>query len=456
MNRSHSLTRRSWFLPIGLALLALVISPACSAQGADEAEPNKADSAQSNKADAKAEANQAAKAQPDKKAQPSWPQFRGPNGDGSVPALPDKLPETLEPLWKAPMTGMVYSGVAVADGKVVVMDHVSDEKDMVVCLDMEKGTKLWTAEYPNVGDEMDWGSTPRGTPAIHDGKVFAVGARGQLVAVDLAKGEILWQQDMPEKYEAYTPTWGYCWSPIVADGKLLVIPGGEDLCHLALNPKNGEKIWAGKGYESNYASPSIYKHGDKTAVLLYDADNVYARNLADGKVIWQHELPMNSGYVVPTPVVVNDVAVLASEGGAVGMNIKGKTGEIEDDWPMENWDFIIGDASPAVCEGLVLGTSEEGGLMGLSPADDLETAWTYSEDSDLKSFSNMIVAPGKALILTASGNLHLMAITKEGAKSLGKVKVAGSTMAAPALVGDKLFVRDNNSVTCYKLPMPTK
>src|SRR4051794_15470301 len=82
-----------------------------------------------------------------------WPQWLGPNRDGrwAEAGVRDTLPKELKPLWTARI-GPGYTGPAVARGKVILMDRVTDTpaaeggrlttsggSERVVCLDADTG-----------------------------------------------------------------------------------------------------------------------------------------------------------------------------------------------------------------------------------------------------------------------------------------------------------------------------
>jgi outer membrane protein assembly factor BamB len=74
-----------------------------------------------------------------------WATFRGPAGNGIVPALPDAK-WSLKEVWKSP-TNLGFSSFAVAGGKAYTL--VTGETDgntgeMLACLDEKTGKQLWS------------------------------------------------------------------------------------------------------------------------------------------------------------------------------------------------------------------------------------------------------------------------------------------------------------------------
>src|SRR5262245_60641423 len=111
-----------------------------------------------------------------------WPQWRGPGRDSvrRETGLPDKFPaEGLRPRWTQAIGGG-YGGLAVAGGRVYVMDRQTKPREVerVVCFDAWTGKQRWVHEYAVAYNKMDHGNGPRSTPTVHDGRVYTFGAVG--------------------------------------------------------------------------------------------------------------------------------------------------------------------------------------------------------------------------------------------------------------------------------------
>src|SRR6478672_1130049 len=125
-----------------------------------------------------------------------WPQWLGPTRDdvwhetGIVEKFPEGGPKVL---WRAPIGGG-YAGPAVAGGKVYVMDFVKASgdvtndpmaraelagKERVLCLRASDGKELWKHEY-DCPYKISYPAGPRATPVVAGGKVYTLGAEGNL------------------------------------------------------------------------------------------------------------------------------------------------------------------------------------------------------------------------------------------------------------------------------------
>ena len=122
-----------------------------------------------------------------------WPQWRGPNRDGKSPetGLLTEWPAGGPPLaWKAGGAGTGYSSMSVAAGRLYTVG-ARGGTEYIHAFEVATGKKLWEVangkEYSN-----DRGNGPRGTPTIEGGRLYVLGASGDLTVLDAAKGTRVW------------------------------------------------------------------------------------------------------------------------------------------------------------------------------------------------------------------------------------------------------------------------
>ena len=77
------------------------------------------------------------------------------------------------------------------------------------------GKTLWKARFGELFKKSD-GDGPRATPAVDDGRVYALGGKGTLVCLDAASGKPVWQLNLLEKFGGEPPEYGFSASPLVA------------------------------------------------------------------------------------------------------------------------------------------------------------------------------------------------------------------------------------------------
>ena len=143
-----------------------------------------------------------------------WPQWLGPKRDSvwRENGVLDKFPKDGPPLvWKVPIGGG-YSGPAVLGDRVFVMDRqlpadkkppemkeggdpvkgIGEGKERILCLSASTGKTIWTCDYDCKYTKIAYPSGPRCTPTVDDGRVFTLGAMGDLYCLEIDKGTVLW------------------------------------------------------------------------------------------------------------------------------------------------------------------------------------------------------------------------------------------------------------------------
>jgi outer membrane protein assembly factor BamB len=263
-----------------------------------------------------------------------WPQWMGPQRDdvwretGIIDRFPQGGPKVL---WRYKIHGG-YSGPAVANGLVYVMDYQTDGdvaarsnprrpagalkgKERVLCLDVKKGTKVWehvcdcpyTVSYP---------AGPRCTPTVADGKVYALGTEGNLFCLDAKQGDVLWSKDFKKDYGAKTPMWGFCGHPLVLGQKLICIVGGKGSLAVAFDRQTGKELWKSlDAEEPGYSAPVLIEAGGKKQVVIWSAETINGLDPNTGKPYWSVDLKPSFGMSIMVP---RQAGTLLFAGGIVG------------------------------------------------------------------------------------------------------------------------------------------
>ena len=127
-----------------------------------------------------------------------WPQWMGPRRDGvwRETGIIEKLPASGPPvLWRTPVQSG-YSGPAVVGGRLFMLDRTAGQmperkrgdkslpqvpgNERVLCLDATSGKTIWEHVY-DCPYRIAYPSGPRTTPVVAGGKVYTLGAMGDLL-----------------------------------------------------------------------------------------------------------------------------------------------------------------------------------------------------------------------------------------------------------------------------------
>jgi len=380
-----------------------------------------------------------------------WPGWRGPRGDGFSPEVPRRMPPK-KLLWTHAMAGECHAPLSVGGGYLVAADS-DGRRDYWRCFNAADGTPVWTYEYPNA-EKMEFGAAPRAAPRIYGGKAYCLNAWGELFCLDLATGKPVWKKHLAREFQQKTPTWGYCCSPLVANGKLIVNPGGTGGPVAALDPQTGNVVWTGQGDGVNYASFLLGSFGGVEQLIGYDRKTAGGWDARSGRRLWTLGVDCSYGYIAPSPVAVGGKLLLASDqedGRLMGFTA---AGTILDKPAAESMDLAPEIATPTVWGGLILGASS--GLLLLDPTSSgagnaLKTLWIEDSEDHLRGLCHAIVSEDRALVLCEDGQVLLLAAERKSCTILDRVKLCGRTWVYPALAGGRLYVRDKAAVYCYDM-----
>ena len=230
-----------------------------------------------------------------------WPQWRGPNRDGvwRESGIVSELPERLNFKWRMEI-GQGYAGPAVVGNRLYVTDLVSAPQDRssggnrerVLCLDAGTGATLWKHEYA-CDYEISYPQGPRTTPTVDQGKVYTLGAMGDLICLDAATGEVQWSRNYIRDFGAQPPVWGFSAAPLVDGRKLIVIAGGsENRCVMALDKETGREIWRSlEADEPGYSAPVIFEFGGARQLIIWNPKGLYGLDPETGQTYWSREFP---------------------------------------------------------------------------------------------------------------------------------------------------------------------
>jgi outer membrane protein assembly factor BamB len=248
-----------------------------------------------------------------------WPQWLGPNRDSTwrESDLVEKFPTNGPPvLWRTPIGGG-YSGPVVADGLVYVTDRqlaqgASNPADpfdratirgyeRVLCLDERDGHVVWKHQY-ECPYSIAYPAGPRVAPLVDAGKVYTLGAEGNLVCLDARSGELQWSRDFKKDFGIKAPMWGFAGHPLVDDDRLICLVGGAGTTVVAFNKFNGKEIWrALSAEEPGYSSPMICEEGGKRQLIVWHPEAANSLDPETGKVYWSVPFKSRSGMTIATP-----------------------------------------------------------------------------------------------------------------------------------------------------------
>src|SRR6185503_601359 len=257
---------------------------------------------------------------------PEWPQWRGPNRDdvAQESGLLAKWPEAGPPLaWKASGLGGGFSSVAISGGRIFTMGDRQGSQQ-VVAMNLADGKIAWTAKVGPVWEDEYGG--PRGTPAVDDERVYALGTDGDLVCLNKVTGKELWRKNLARDFGGrMMSSWMWSESPLVDGDRLIVTPGAPAATLVALDKKTGNPVWRAavprlgdKGADgAGYSSVVISNGGGVKQYVQLTGRGLVSVRAQDGKFLWGYNKVANDVANIATPIVKGN-HVFASTGYQTG------------------------------------------------------------------------------------------------------------------------------------------
>jgi outer membrane protein assembly factor BamB len=381
----------------------------------------------------------------------NWPQWRGPQANGTSPA--NAVPLTWGPqenlVWQTPMPSWSGSTPVVWDEHIFVVspsggqgplpvsaeprelfgsrgerDPGGDEL-LLLCLAAADGRELWRRVLDQ-GNQLHLKHNNASPSPVTDGHlVWAVSGNGAVVAFDMT-GKEVWRHDLQKEYGPFGLMWGYASSPLLHQGRLIVqVLHGQktdDPSYLvAFEADSGKVLWrqervtdAVAESPDAYSTPVVLDNGGMAQVVVSGADYVTGHDPASGAELWR----------------------------LGGLNPK-KEG---------NYRII---ASPLLADGMLFVPTRKRPLLALRFDDGkAELAWTW--DGPAAPDVPSPVSDGHYLYLVDDRGRVVCLLAATGEVVWGPVRTAqGTVSASPVLAADRLYITNENGETTVLKAGPT-
>jgi outer membrane protein assembly factor BamB len=277
-----------------------------------------------------------------------WPQFRGPRAsgvDGSKPLpIAWDVPSGRNVLWQRPVPGLAHSSPIVVGDRVYVTTAVSPgnpEVKVGLYGDIEpvedtpahqwRLLAIGRASGDVVWDVLGLQAVPsvkrhpksthcNSTPASDGTNIVALFGSEGLFCFDRA-GKLVWRKSLgvldSGYYQVPSAQWGFGSSPVLFDGKVLVLCDVQNNSFLAaFDLADGRELWRTPRMDvPGWSTPTVVEASGRRQIVVNGWHYSGGYDFETGKVLWR--LDGGGDIPVPTPIFANDLICLTSAHGGL-------------------------------------------------------------------------------------------------------------------------------------------
>ncbi|MCG6155091.1 outer membrane protein assembly factor BamB family protein [Rubinisphaera margarita] len=385
----------------------------------------------------------------------SWPQFRGPGGQGHATesSLPLKFDEETNLRWKQAIRGEGWSSAVARDDQLWLTTAVLEDEPKpllrlyAVGLDPETGSirheiELFQVEQPEkIHDDNSYASP---TPVIDEHGVYCHFGTFGTAAIDYRTGKILWKNDSFEIDHQGGPGS----SPVPYENLLILTCDGANVQFVvALDKQSGEEVWKttrtaplrdNSITHRAFATPLIWNHGGRDLLISPGPDQAHAYEPATGKELWHVRYVGFSN--VPAPVTTDSLVFLCTgffetELLAVEPGGSGNVTESHVKWTYTRSVSTV--PSPIVVDDKLFSINEAGLVACL----DCTTGKVLGKRRLIGKYSaSPIYANGRLYFCSEEGKISVLAPDSD-MELLQVNRLDGLIKASPSVVEDTLYLR---------------
>ena len=380
-----------------------------------------------------------------------WTEFRGPKRDGvydEMDILTTWPAEGLPQLWKQPVGGG-YASFVAAGGRAFTIEQRRNQ-EVVGAYDLETGRELWTNSWDADFRESMGGDGPRATPTWHEGRLYSLGALGELRCLDARTGKLLWNRNILSDAQVGNLQWGMSAAPLVVDDKVIVLPGGRPgKSVVAYSNDTGSLVWQGLDDKQAYTSPALVTLAGQRQILMVSAQRLAGLAPEDGKLLWDY--PWVTSYDVNSaqPLVIGENRVFISAGyghGAAVVEVARSGDGFTAKLVWQNVNMKNKFNSSVYYQGHIYGLDEA--ILSCINAETGDRKWKGGR----YGYGQLLLASGHLIVLTESGEVVLVKATPESHVEISRFSaIEGKTWNNPALANGRLLVRNTTEMACFRI-----
>jgi outer membrane protein assembly factor BamB len=397
----------------------------------------------------------------------NWPQWRGAKLDGisQESDVPTRWSKSENIAWRLPLPGPAGATPVVWGDRVFLTSVAGESKqDLALLCVSTDGKLLWQQTIASGSKDVrnDEGNYASPSPCTDGKHVWALFGTGDL-ACFTKDGQSVWQLNVQDRYGKLNLQFGMASTPVLDRGRLyLQLIHGDmrtkdlgDARVVCLDAATGNEIWqierpSDGTFENkhSYASPVLYRDGQREYLLTHGADYIIAHALDNGRELWRCGDLNPKGKYEPTlrfvasPVAVPGFIVVptAKNYGVVCLKPDGQ-GDVTEQPQFAHWRWTSN--TPDVPSPLVIGERvyfcRENGNLICADAKTGKELYTQPTTRD-RHRASPVYADGNIYLTARNGTITVVR-AGDRFEVVAKNELQEPTSASPAISNGRIYVR---------------
>jgi outer membrane protein assembly factor BamB len=411
----------------------------------------------------------------------NWPQWRGPNGNGSTQTardLPVTWTETQNIVWRAKLPSWSAATPIVWQDTIFITSAEEGspqlrgagrrggpggpDKIFLISVNRKDGSVRWQRQIDS-GNQLFRKQNSASPSPITDGKrVWIMTGNGKFTCFTM-DGRELWKRDLQADYGRFGLNHGYASTPLLYGNRLYVqvlhgMHTDDPSYVFAVDPETGKTIWkverptdAQSESPDNYATPQMTKVGGKLQLIISGGDYATGHDIDTGKELWRmggfNPTNNRANRTIASSVVIGSNVFTTSTRGHPFIGFRaGGSGNVTG--KNELWTNNLGaDVPTPTTDGKYIYVLGDSGIMNCLEAETGNVVYQGQRIETATYSASPLLADGKIYCISEEGTTTVL---KAGPKFeiLGVSKLDNFTLASPVAVDNQIFIRTADYLYC--------
>lgn len=242
-----------------------------------------------------------------------WPQYAGPNLDGSSPETIRTNWSEVPPrvLWRKAI-GPGFSSITTGGGRLFTQAKsaavVSGAREICRAFDAETGNNLWqvdvgSTQYTDLSGYDDRIDGPRSTPTVDGDFVYVLNSYLKLFCLRAATGAEVWSRDLRTELGSQIIAWQNAASPLIVGDLIFLNSNAGTQKLMALRKSDGGTVWRAENGTMTHATPTYAVIEGVPQIIFLTLSGLVSMVPETGGTLWKLPFGPSSTSTASSPVV---------------------------------------------------------------------------------------------------------------------------------------------------------